>query len=166
MSSYLPISASLFLRNITAGNISPTIGVTMIDAFLRLKAKATTKNPISKSESRQTTRGEGSSPWYNPRSWSFGIAFCVFMVCSLLLATVISIIVGQTRKNEYPDYRLIPYSLIDTYEGPSFFDQFNYFSDVDPTHGFVKYTHTSTSDTMKILTQSDTPTQPQPTTSI
>jgi len=33
----------------------------------------------------------------------------------------------------------IGYQLMDTFEGETFFDQFDFFTDTDPTHGFVKY---------------------------
>jgi hypothetical protein len=31
------------------------------------------------------------------------------------------------------------YALVDAYQGPGFFDNFNFFDEPDPTHGFVKY---------------------------
>jgi hypothetical protein len=45
--------------------------------------------------------------------------------------------VEGVRANRYPDYTPLNYKLVDTYEGPSFFDNFDYFSDEDPTKGFV-----------------------------
>lgn len=53
-------------------------------------------------------------------------------------ATLAALIQGA--KAQYPDYSPVQYQLLHTYEGSSFFDHFNYYSDDDPTEGFVTYT--------------------------
>lgn len=61
------------------------------------------------------------------------------VVGTAILAVLSSFIQGS-KAQSYPDYSPVQYQLQDTYEGPSFFDQFNYYSDDDPTDGFVTYT--------------------------
>lgn len=60
------------------------------------------------------------------------------VVGTAILAVLSSFIQGA--KAQYPDYSPVQYRLQHTYEGPSFFDHFNYYSDDDPTDGFVTYT--------------------------
>jgi hypothetical protein len=62
------------------------------------------------------------------------------VIGALVVVVVIAIVVGAVegvRANRYPDYTPLNYKLVDTYEGPSFFDNFQYFSEKDPTNGFV-----------------------------
>ena len=40
---------------------------------------------------------------------------------------------------DYPNYSKLDYSLKDEFSGSTFFDNFEYFTDTDPTHGFVQY---------------------------
>ncbi|CAI6331867.1 unnamed protein product [Periconia digitata] len=65
----------------------------------------------------------------------------------------------KARKNWYPVYSQIDYELMDTYEGAGFFDDFHYFDEEDPTHGFVNYTNATTA-TASNLTQVTTFTPP------
>lgn len=56
------------------------------------------------------------------------------------MVILIAIIVGAyegVKANRYPDYSALNYSLKDSYEGENFFDNFWYWSDADPTSGFV-----------------------------
>ncbi|KAI9367212.1 concanavalin A-like lectin/glucanase domain-containing protein [Aspergillus egyptiacus] len=85
-----------------------------------------------------------SRPWYDPRGWSTRTKLISGTVC---LAAIVGIIVGAvegSKAGRYPDYSPLDYHLVDTYAGPSFFDQFHYFSDEDPTDGFVKYVDATT----------------------
>lgn len=52
---------------------------------------------------------------------------------------IIAIAVSGSKANTYPKYSPLSYSLTDTYAGISFFDNFDYFSGVDPAGGFVHY---------------------------
>lgn len=100
-----------------------------------------------KTPTTQTTRGPSDSskeppvdvPWYNPRGMSLHTRLIVgaVIVAVVVVATVVGTIEG-IRANRYPDYSALNYTLVDTYEGTSFFDRFHYFSDQDPTDGFVK----------------------------
>ncbi|KAG2026384.1 hypothetical protein GB937_001894 [Aspergillus fischeri] len=82
---------------------------------------------------------EAAKPWWNPHGWSLRaklIAGAVIVVA--LIAAIVGAVEG-TRANRYPDYSRLDYRLLDTYSGPTFLDKFNYFSDKDPTNGFVQY---------------------------
>lgn len=96
-------------------------------------------------------------PWYHPQGWSRRRRIIIAAVVSatLILATVLGADLG-VRANRYPDYTLLTYRLVDTYQGTSFFDKFNYFSDEDPTAGFVIYTNRSTAQDLNLTYASDT----------
>ncbi|PVI00987.1 glycoside hydrolase family 16 protein [Periconia macrospinosa] len=88
----------------------------------------------------------------NPKPWPLRTWILIGIV---LVIVVIGAIVGGVlgaRANAYPDYYRIEYSLKDAYEGNTFFDKFDYFSDEDPTHGFVEYMN-STYSTLQQLTR-------------
>lgn len=55
------------------------------------------------------------------------------------ILTAIYFLIGISPIQAYPDYSRLQYQLRDAYDGPTFFDHFNYYSDVDPTSGFVRY---------------------------
>jgi hypothetical protein len=79
-----------------------------------------------------------AAPWWNPRRWSLRaklIAGAVIVV--VVIAAIVGAVEG-TKANRYPDYARLDYRLLDTYAGPTFLDKFNYFSDKDPTNGFVQ----------------------------
>ncbi|RGP79954.1 hypothetical protein FLONG3_1898 [Fusarium longipes] len=78
-------------------------------------------------------------PWWNPRYWRRGVWAAVVLVFVVVLIIVIAVSVTKVKENRYPNYSPLSYSLADTYEGESFFDQFNYFTGYDPTFGFVHY---------------------------
>lgn len=98
-------------------------------------------NPISRGMHEQVSSSAGSPQraWYDPRGWSLRKKLIVGIVG---IAAIIGIIVGAvegSKARRYPDYAPLDYHLVDTYSGASFFDQFDYFSDEDPTDGFVQY---------------------------
>ncbi|OJJ02333.1 hypothetical protein ASPVEDRAFT_192977 [Aspergillus versicolor CBS 583.65] len=98
-------------------------------------------NPISRGTHEQVSSSAGSPKraWYDPRGWSLRKKLIVGIVG---IAAIIGIIVGAvegSKARRYPDYAPLDYHLVDTYSGASFFDQFDYFSDEDPTDGFVQY---------------------------
>ncbi|KAL2858952.1 concanavalin A-like lectin/glucanase domain-containing protein [Aspergillus pseudodeflectus] len=83
-------------------------------------------------------------PWYNPHGWSLRTKLLVGIFC---IAAIIGIIVGAvegSKTRRYPDYSPLRYRLVDRYNGERFFDRFGYFSDDDPTSGFVRYVNQST----------------------
>ncbi|KAI6317249.1 hypothetical protein MCOR34_004057, partial [Pyricularia oryzae] len=105
---------------------------------------------------------KGFRAW-RKRTWAL-IAALVLIV--LIIVIVVPVVVTtEQRRNRYPDYFKINYTLTETYSGAIFFDKFSYYSGDDPTHGFVKYVTreqaqmynlTSASSTSAILRVDDT----------
>ncbi|EAW14886.1 glycoside hydrolase family 16 protein [Aspergillus clavatus NRRL 1] len=100
------------------------------------------------------TKGSSSPhrtlPWYNPRGWSLRrklIAGGIIVV--VLIAAIVGAVEG-TRATRYPDYTRLDYKLADTYAGTDFLDKFNYFSDEDPTNGFVQYVDRIAAQTLNL----------------
>lgn len=65
----------------------------------------------------------------------------VFLAVGIIVV-IVAVVVGAVlgvRANRYPKYSKLNYSLKDEFSGPSFFDNFEYFTGADPTHGFVQY---------------------------
>lgn len=77
------------------------------------------------------------------RSWSLrkrAIASPDLVIGTTILAVLFNFI-QVAKAQSYPNYSPLRYQLQHTYEGASFFDHFNYYSDSDPTDGFVTYNH-------------------------
>ena len=75
--------------------------------------------------------------WYNPRGWS---PRRKIIVIAIVAVVIVAIIVGAyegVRSNRYPDYSRLSYTLKDTFQGTTFFDNFDYFTGPDPAEGFV-----------------------------
>lgn len=100
--------------------------------------------------------------WYDPRGWSLRKKLLVVGIAIVIIVAVVAGSVEGVKANRYPDYRPLNYSLADVYEGPAFFNKFNYYSGADPTDGFVEYvdraaaaklnlTYYSTSDDSVVL---------------
>jgi hypothetical protein len=81
---------------------------------------------------------EAAKPWWNPHGWSLRAKLIAGAVLVVVLIGAIVGAVEGTRANRYPEYSRLDYRLLDTYSGPTFLDKFNYFSDKDPTNGFVQ----------------------------
>lgn len=78
------------------------------------------------------------SKW-DPRGWS--LMKKIFLAAGII-AVIVAVVVGAVlgvRANRYPNYSKLDYSLRDEFSGTSFFDNFEYFTDTDPTNGFVQY---------------------------
>jgi hypothetical protein len=108
--------------------------------------------PVAESPERKPT----GVPWYNPRGWAPRQKF--ISICAIIVVIVV-IIVGAiegVRANRYPDYSPLKYQLEDTYSGPSFFEQFNYFTEQDPTDGFVVYVNKETATNLNLTHATDT----------
>lgn len=74
---------------------------------------------------------------FDPRGWRTRTRLiAVGGVVVILIAIIVGAYEG-VKANRYPDYSPLNYSLKDTYEGENFFDNFWYWSDADPTAGFV-----------------------------
>lgn len=77
--------------------------------------------------------------WYDPRGWSLRKKLIV-AACGIVV--IVAVIVGAVegvKANAYPNYTALNYTLIDTFSGSSFFDNFDYYTATDPTDGFVQY---------------------------
>ncbi|KAF2192943.1 glycoside hydrolase family 16 protein, partial [Zopfia rhizophila CBS 207.26] len=82
------------------------------------------------------------SSLFNQKIWGIAAWIWVGAITALLIvATILGGVLGARAiaSDTYPDYSKINYKLQDTYYGATFFDNFNYFTGYDPTHGFVHY---------------------------
>lgn len=95
-------------------------------------------------------------PWYNPRGWTPCQKLAAIATIAALLVVIIVGAVEGVRANRYPDYTPLPYKLVDTYAGTSFFEGFNYFSDADPTDGFVVYVNQEAAQGLNLTYATDT----------
>lgn len=76
---------------------------------------------------------------FDPRGWrTCTKIIAVATVVVIIIAVVVGAYEGW-KANRYPNYYPLNYSLKDTYEGETFFDNFWYWSGADPTGGFVVY---------------------------
>lgn len=55
-----------------------------------------------------------SMPWWNPRYWRKRVWGGVVAAILIIIAIVIAVAVTQTKKNAYPDYSALSYSLSET----------------------------------------------------
>lgn len=79
----------------------------------------------------------GYSAW-DPRGWSLIKKLAVAAgVVVVIVAVVVGAVLG-VRATRYPSYTKLDYSLVDTYSGSDFFDNF-YYATSDPSGGFVQY---------------------------
>lgn len=76
---------------------------------------------------------------FDPRGWRLRTKILAGIGVVVLIIVIIVASVLGTRANRYPDYSKLDYTLEDTYQGTSFFDDFNYFTGYDPAQGFVQY---------------------------
>jgi hypothetical protein len=78
------------------------------------------------------------SKW-DPRGWS--LKNKIFLAAGIVVV-IVAIVVGSVlgvKANRYPNYSKLDYSLVDTFSGSSFFNNFEYYTDTDPANGFVQY---------------------------
>ncbi|KAJ5365965.1 hypothetical protein N7517_008851 [Penicillium concentricum] len=111
-----------------------------------------TKSPITTTQPEDTT---SQTPWYNPRGWSLCTKLIVSATAIVIILAAILIPV-EIIQNKYPNYTPINYTLADTYSGRNFFDQFTYFTDEDPTKGFVVYVNKSTARHLNLTYATET----------
>ncbi|KAL2010734.1 hypothetical protein VTN00DRAFT_6541 [Thermoascus crustaceus] len=93
---------------------------------------------------------------FDPRGWSLRKKAIVGIIVIVIIVVVIVGAVEGWKTNRYPNYSRLNYSLRDTYEGTSFFDNFQYFSDYDPAEGFVHYVDQPGSVYLNLTYASDT----------
>ena len=85
----------------------------------------------------KTAPRQHTSRW-NPRSWSKRAWIIAAVLAVLVLIAVIVGAVEGAKRDAYPTYTKLNYSLRDTYQGSNFFDNFDYFTGYDPSAGFVQ----------------------------
>lgn len=93
-----------------------------------------------------------SYSWYNPRGWSRRCKV-IAAVLTAIAITIVAVVVGTVeglKPKRYPDYTPLAYKLIDTYTPSTFLDRFDYYSDLDPTKGFVHYVNRSTAAALNL----------------
>lgn len=103
-------------------------------------AHQATPNPPRYSEVF-SSRAAMERPWYNPRGWS-GRRKLIIGAC--VVVVIVAVIVGAVegvKANAYPNYTQLNYTLVDTYSGSSFFNNFEYYTSTDPTNGWVQYVY-------------------------
>jgi hypothetical protein len=80
-------------------------------------------------------------PWYDPRGWS-GRRKLIIGAC--VVVVIVAVIVGAVegvKANAYPSYSQLNYTLVGTFSGSSFFDNFEYYTSTDPSNGWVQYVY-------------------------
>ncbi|KAJ5173631.1 Concanavalin A-like lectin/glucanase subgroup [Penicillium coprophilum] len=93
---------------------------------------------------------------WDPRGWSLkNKIFLAIGVVVVIVGVVVGAVLG-VRYNRYPDYSKLNYTLKDNYSGSSFFDNFEYFTEADPTHGFVQYIDRAASEWLNLTSATDT----------
>lgn len=78
----------------------------------------------------------GYSAW-DPRGWSLVKKAAVGAGAVVVIVAIVVGAVLGVRANRYPSYTSLDYSLVDTYSGSDFFDNF-YYATSDPSGGFVQ----------------------------
>ncbi|TVY85146.1 putative glycosidase [Lachnellula suecica] len=77
--------------------------------------------------------------WYDVKRWGKKIWLGVAALIAIIITVVVVAVVEVEKKNRYPDYSKLTYSVADTYSGTDFFDSFDYYTGYDPSSGFVHY---------------------------
>ncbi|EPS29445.1 putative beta-1,3-1,6- / beta-1,3-1,4-glucan hydrolase [Penicillium oxalicum 114-2] len=95
--------------------------------------------------------------WYDPRGWPPWNRFLLagFISSAIIIAAIVCIVTGMPAVR-YPNYSPLEYRLQHIYRGTSFFDHFNYFSDTDPTNGFVVYANRQVAQDQNLTYASET----------
>lgn len=104
---------------------------------------------------QEVRHASSTMPWWNPRYWRKRVWAAIIIVIIVIVIIIVAVAVGKARKNIYPDYTPLSYSLKDTCKclsssawmkrpanhcpdgGESFFDQFNYFTGYDPSKNYL-----------------------------
>ncbi|WBW70997.1 glycosyl hydrolase family Crr1 [Schizosaccharomyces osmophilus] len=94
---------------------------------------------------------EIKKPWYQTYERKILIGIIVF-ICVLLIIILGSVLGHRTHeRNRHPSYKQENYTMLKSYEGESFFDNFDFFSEADPTKGFVQYKTREASEQMGLI---------------
>lgn len=115
------------------------------------KSPITPVVPVSESPERKPTK----PLWYNPLHWTVRRKLISLFVAIVIIVVIVVGSYEGIRANRYPDYNPLKYTLKDTYSGQSFFDQFNYFTEQDPTNGFVVYVNKDAATSLNLTHATD-----------
>ncbi|TVY13130.1 putative glycosidase [Lachnellula arida] len=77
--------------------------------------------------------------WYDAKRWGKKVWIAVAAIIAIVIIIIVVGVVEGEKKNKYPDYSKLSYSLTDTIAGTSFFDEFDYYTGYDSSDGFVHY---------------------------
>jgi len=78
--------------------------------------------------------------WWDIREWSRKKLILTGAGLIAVIIILVVVIVEETKKNAYPNYTTLNYTLAATYSGTDFFSSnFDYFNTYDPSAGFVHY---------------------------
>ncbi|EHY61114.1 putative glycosidase C21B10.07 [Exophiala dermatitidis] len=101
-------------------------------------------------------REGGGRSRLHPKTWSrkCWILLAIGAIIVIVIAIVVPVVVS--RNNRYPNYSSLNYSLVATYSGTSFFDNFDYFTGYDPASGFVHYVDAEGSASLNLTYASST----------
>lgn len=117
----------------------------MADAKFGITLTPIRETSSDTTQPQQDARRQPTTRSYNVRRWSRRTKFVVGGIAALVVVgAVIGAVAGITAKS-HPKYKLV-----DEYSGTSFFDHFGYFTDEDPTDGFVKYVNRSTANAFNL----------------
>ncbi|ROV90091.1 hypothetical protein VMCG_09758 [Cytospora schulzeri] len=117
-------------------------------------------------------QGEGakSPQWWDFKSWSKKAWITVGAIIAIIIVVVVVVAVEVTKANAYPSYSTLNYTLSETYSTDALvdttglcrkyitdfrtcyasFDNFDYFTDSDPTNGFVTYVSQETAESLNL----------------
>ncbi|KAI2680104.1 CAZyme family GH16 [Penicillium roqueforti] len=126
-------------------------GANPSDPTLELKSPIINSQPDGAGDTPTNSR-----PWYNPLGWSLLVKLLVSTAAIVIILLVAILVPYQIVSNRYPNYIPLNYTLADTYSGPNFFEQFTYFTDEDPTKGFVVYVNKTTAGHLNLTYASET----------
>ncbi|KAF4120578.1 Glycosyl hydrolases family 16 [Geosmithia morbida] len=102
------------------------------------------------------SRVQTTKPWWNARYWPKKVWAGVAAIVVIVIVIAVAVGVTQSKKDAYPNYTELSYSLKDTFEGENFFDNFDYFTGYDPTSGFVHYVPESQATSLNLTYASST----------
>lgn len=94
--------------------------------------------------------GAKSSQGFGLKSLSKKTWIIIGAIIAIIIVVVIVVPVEVTEANAYPSYTTLDYTLTETYSTDTFFDQFDYFTDSDPTNGFVTYVSQETAESLNL----------------
>ncbi|KAJ6088700.1 hypothetical protein N7486_009961 [Penicillium sp. IBT 16267x] len=144
-------------RNLPPEYLHRYSGVTSV--IPKLEPTDIPKNPVSPAVPVSSKSDEPKPPvlpWYDPRGWSpLTKALSAAGIVVVIIVVIVGAVLG-VRANRYPKYLPLNYRLVNRYQGTSFFDQFHYFTDDDPTDGFVVYVNERTAQSLNLTYASET----------